>query len=155
MDDKKKKGIKVLFLDVDGVVNSKRTVQRTSAGFIGIDPYLSFLVGKIILNVPDLKVVLSSTWRLWDESTDEVSKRVAPLYGKTPHMPIPGGAEECERGKEIKAWLDEHTEVVEYAILDDDSDMLPEQMSHFFKTEWATGITEEIVEKIIAYFGDK
>jgi hypothetical protein len=32
------------------------------------------------------------------------------------------------RGEEIKAWLHQHPEVTRYAIVDDDSDMLPEQV---------------------------
>lgn len=82
----------------------------------------------------------------------------------TPYLPLSGGAEMCERGKEIKAWLDKwdegtlrnapkHTSILNetvtaYAILDDDSDMLPEQMPNFFKTSWATGITEEIADAV-------
>lgn len=137
--------MKVLFLDIDGVVNCKHTTQR-HRGTIGIDPYMAFLVGKITLNVPDLKVVLSSSWRNFEDGRAEVERQVCKLHDVTPSrlMGI--------RGEEINQWLQEHPEVTRYAILDDDSDMLPEQLPNFFRTSWDTGITEEIADAVTAHF---
>lgn len=44
------------------------------------------------------------------------------------------------RGDEIAEWLSRHPEVTKYAIIDDDSDMLPEQMPHFVHTQAVDGI---------------
>ena len=52
------------------------------------------------------------------------------------------------RGHEIQEWLDKHPEVTRYAILDDDSDMLPEQMPNFFKTTFQNGLIEDIAKKV-------
>ena len=134
--------MKVLFLDIDGVCNCSETRQR-HRGFIGIDPMMAFLVGKITLAIPDLKVVLSSSWRHFPEGKEEVEKQVVPIFDETP---IVNGE---KRGNEIKAWLDKHPDVEKYAILDDDSDMLEEQLPNFFQTTWQVGITEEIMEKVI------
>lgn len=132
---------KALFLDIDGVVNCQSTRQR-SGGFIGIDPQLAFLVGKIILET-DCKVVVSSSWRHFNGGLDEIRQAVYPeLYSVTPTI---GGV----RGEEVEAWLKEHPEVGTYAILDDDDDFLPEQP--LFKTTWQTGITEEIMQRVIAH----
>ena len=38
------------------------------------------------------------------------------------------------RGEEIKTWLEHHPEVENYVIIDDDSDMLPEQLDNFVHT---------------------
>ena len=46
-------------------------------------------------------------------------------HGLTTHTP---------RGKEIQQWLDEHPEVTNYVIFDDDSDMLEHQMNNFICT---------------------
>ena len=145
--------MKVLFLDIDGVVNCKTTSQR-HRGYIGIDPYLAFLVGKITLDVSDLNVVLSSSWRTFhDDGMEEISKQVCPLFDITPVLGRPAGTgiEYCERGREIKAWLELHPNVEKYAIVDDENDMLPEQQQHFFKTSWDTGITPEIAAAITAH----
>lgn len=137
--------LKVLFLDIDGVVNCATTAQR-HRGAIGIDPYMALLVGRIII-ATDCKVVLSSTWRLWENARREVHEQVCGFIDVTPTV------HSSFRGDEVKAWLDAHPNVTKYAILDDNSDFLPDQP--LFKTSFATGITQEIVDKVIAYFNEK
>lgn len=147
--------IKVLFLDMDGVVNSaenqKQGLFKTS---FPVDPYMAFLVGKIVLDT-NCKVVLSSSWRHHKESVEQINKQMVELFDITGSEPydhsLPPGAENCQRGREIKAWLDKHPEVEKYAILDDENDMLPEQQKYFFKTTWQKGITEEIATAVINY----
>jgi hypothetical protein len=140
--------IKVLFLDIDGVVNCATTTQR-HRGFIGIDPYMAFLVGKLVMET-GVKVVLSSSWRNSPDGIEEVESQVVKLFDMTETLGRPVGTsiEYCERGREIKEWLDRHPQVVRYAILDDNNDMLPEQQPNFFKTSWLTGITPEICAEV-------
>lgn len=47
------------------------------------------------------------------------------------------------RGDEIQEWLNRHKEVSNYAIIDDDSDMLDEQLPHFVYTHVDNGITAQ------------
>jgi hypothetical protein len=141
--------MKVLFLDIDGVVNCATTPQRFN-GFFGIDPYMALMIDRII-QATGCQVVLSSSWRHHEDSMEEVRKRVCKFIDVTPTI-YPG-----IRGDEIKAWLDRHDSVFEnepvtkYAIVDDNSDMLDEQMPNFFKTMWPTGITQEVANEIIAH----
>lgn len=134
--------MKILFLDIDGVVNCATTTARFD-GFFGIDPYMALLIDRII-QATGCQVVLSSAWRIEPNSYREVETRVCKLLDKTESF-------SNIRGNEIKKWLTEHPEVTCYAILDDNSDMLPEQMPNFFKTSWSTGITEDISKKVIAH----
>lgn len=134
--------MKVLFLDIDGVVNAQATAQR-HRGVIGIDPYMAFLVGKIQLDT-GCEIVLSSSWRLWPKSKAEVEKQVAKLYGVTPNL-----KGKTDRGCEVKQWLEAHPEVERYAILDDNSDFHSDQ--HLFKTSWPFGLTQEIAEDVTNY----
>lgn len=144
--------IKVLFLDMDGVVNSaenqKQGLFKTD---FPVDPYMAFLVGKIVLDT-NCKVVLSSSWRHSRDNVEKINKQMVELLDTTGYEPYddtrPPGIENCQRGREIKAWLDKHPEVEKYAILDDENDMLPEQQPNFFKTSWQTGITKEIAEAV-------
>lgn len=135
--------MKVLFLDIDGVVNCETTTQR-HRGTIGIDPYMAFLVGKIVMDT-ECEVVLSSSWRHWTDGREEVERQVCRLFDVTPtiHGKI--------RGEEIEAWLMEHPDVSTYAILDDDDDMLPHQPH--FKTDWKVGITPEIADAVTGHLG--
>lgn len=138
---------RILFLDIDGVVNCAKTAQR-HRGVIGIDPYMAFKVGQIVLET-GCEIVLSSTWRLGKESREEVARQVYPFIDITPNLWTP--KEKKVRGDEIQDWLNRHPEVEKYAILDDDSDMLPEQLPNFFQTTWAEGITDEIQKKVIEH----
>lgn len=133
--------MKILFLDIDGVVNCSKTPMRHDE-FIGIDPHMALLVGRIIES-SDIKMVLSSAWRFHEKGREEVKKRVYDFIDMTP-----AGS---TRGAEIKQWLDAHPEVTKYAILDDCDDILEEQMPNFFKTSWETGITEEIANRVIEH----
>lgn len=133
-------GRKALFLDIDGVCNCADTVEQ-HRGFIGINPVLMARVKQIIERT-GCEVVLSSTWRLNTDGLAEV-KRHIKLYDVTPDRP--GSL----RGAEIKLWLDWHPEFEHYAILDDNSDFFGHQ--HLFKTTFATGITDEIANKVIEH----
>jgi HAD domain in Swiss Army Knife RNA repair proteins len=54
--------MKVLFLDIDGVLNCNTTRHRHH-GLIGIDPRLAQIVQNIVRAVPGLKVVLALSRR--------------------------------------------------------------------------------------------
>jgi len=128
--------MKILFLDIDGVVNCATTSQR-HRGAIGIDPYMAHLV-RMIVEQTGCQVVLSSSWRHFPDGRKEVEEQVCPILDITPT------STSNFRGDEIRAWLNGHPEVERYAIVDDNDDMLPEQMGCFFKTSWADGITPKI-----------
>src|SRR3990167_11516949 len=113
--------MKILFLDIDGVINCATSNFKTDLW--PLDRYMAFLVGKIVMYT-DAKVVLTSTWRNHPEGLAVVEKHIVPIFDKTS-----GGGN--IRGDQIKEWLDRHPDVERYAILDDDSDMLPEQMPNF------------------------
>jgi len=150
--------MKVLFLDIDGVLNSEkwfkeRTKEQQFSHASELCVELMHLFDEIVEQT-GCKVVLSSTWRLsrtWREDLEHQGLNTNSIIDRTPHMPRPAGTsvEYCERGKEIAQWLSEHPEVTVYAILDDDRDMLPEQP--FFRTTWKIGLTEEIRDKVIEH----
>lgn len=134
--------MKVLFLDVDGVLNSRSTTNFQD--LYPLDPYMAFLVGRIQLQT-GCEVVLSSSWRYHPEGVQHVSQRVVRLLDKTPSSPS------GMRGDEINAWLEEHPEVKKYAILDDDDDFHDDQP--LFQTTFEKGLTDEIAEQVIEYLG--
>ena len=92
--------MKVLFLDIDGVVNCM-TTRQLHRGFIGIDPRLALIVENIVRAVPGLKVVLSSSWRCLEDGRALVEKKVVPCFDITPLF----DEEDDVRGYEIQAWL--------------------------------------------------
>ena len=52
-----------IFLDVDGVLNSMTTVQRTPEGYKGIDDARVVILAKAISKYGGADLVLSSDWK--------------------------------------------------------------------------------------------
>ena len=155
--------MKVIFLDIDGVLNSEEFfVEMTqncrydayrSAGYSAkMSRNLCSLDSVAIANLNHLitqtgaKIVVSSTWRSDDPFLQEVFAVVGiPAYvGITPYTVT------RHRGLEINYWLDKHPEVENYVILDDDNDMLDKQLEHFVQTDaYKRGLSLENVEQAI------
>lgn len=137
--------MKVLFLDIEGVLTSKRAQaaalpQQWGAlrGMFRFDPVAVGLLQKIC-EEGEVKIVLSSTWRIGDVVYPYLGKSLKiPVIDKTPELTIGRMA----RGLEIQCWLEEHPEVTHYAILDDKIlDMLEGQEGHVVRTDSTEGIS--------------
>ena len=146
--------MKVIFLDVDGVLNYDELFYSTSNidGLV-LSPTLLDLFRKVVQET-DAKVVLSSSWRCGANSleliTSELSSRGISIYGKTP---VIFG---CHRGHEIELWLDSNNLVSRFAIFDDDANAeyavdwsQGDAKGHFFKTDFNIGLTEMIATQAI------
>lgn len=141
--------IKVLFLDIDGVLNSTKTFYAFN-GFpadfkeIGKFDWAAISLLQRMCKVdPTLRIVLSSSWRL-SSTAEEAAKALGlPIIDVTP------GDDTEKRGVEIQQWLDAHPKVKIYAILDDNNWMLPHQQGHFVKTNEEDGLTFKDVRKLL------
>ena len=142
--------IKVIFLDVDGVLNSDRTVRKTQGGYTFVDNRQMKNL-KHIINMTGAKVVLSSDWRYngdYLELEAELLKYGIRLYGFTPELPS------CHRGMEIDCWLKEHSEVGDFVILDDRADIEPNK-DHWVQTVMRRGLGVEEAESAIHILNGK
>lgn len=145
--------MKVLFLDIDGVCNSRLFARRQFKAtgkrmWLDVDPELVRLVRRIIKET-DCKVVLSSTWRLYPEARAVVKRDVCYFIDCTKDLQAGAKRNNVDRGYEVQEWLERHPNVTQYAILDDDADFLPSQW--LFKTTFDKGITEDTAEAVIAH----
>jgi hypothetical protein len=136
--------MKLLFLDIDGVLNCKTTTERWN-GLIGVDRrlaalFLEWLSGK------DVGIVLSSTWRLYDDTKAQLSAVGLSWIGQTPKL-------RAVRGHEIAQFLNETPGVEAYAILDDCSDMLPEQLPFLVQTRHVHGLRKRNFAKLNRILG--
>lgn len=120
----------VLFLDIDGVLNSMLYCdqQRDKKGHNEIDESKLPLLKRIV-DENDALIVLSSTWRdlegddnpscieMWNYLIDSLAKYGMQIAESTPYV-------HCNRPLEIKAWLEKyqllHGESVNWISLDDD-----------------------------------
>lgn len=144
---------KILFLDIDGVLNSHRSLVAANGYPLDFSPkgmkqFDMVGVGLIrrLCSDPDTSIVLSSTWRLHFTAFEVAKALDLPVVGVTPNLP-------GIRGLEINAWLSRHPEVERYAIVDDDSDMLPDQLPFFVKTSGFDGITWRNYQDLCVLFG--
>ena len=141
--------MKVIFLDFDGVITTYNSKWKIDMNNI-----------KIINDICDktnAKIVVTSSWRIGhrgdvlafngyltqyiiehnylDNVQDTFDKFIGNIVGMTESI---GGW----RGDEIKLYMNEHPDVKNYVILDDDSDMCDYQLFNFVQTDTYEGITE-------------
>lgn len=142
--------MRVIFLDVDGVLNSVRSaialhrphdVTRADC----IDPIAVALVNRVIER-SGANLVISSSHRKHIPDPLGNGRCLVAMQKYFDNFGIVGkviGYTPCSkdghRGTEIKQWLDNERDhsglITEYVIIDDDCDMLEEQLPYFVKTD--------------------
>lgn len=147
--------MKVIFLDIDGVVNCYDTKERAPSKVIGVEQRLITHI-KEIVDATGAKLVLSSTWRKdwafdlmngkdWHYLRDEFAKQGLQFLDYTPSR------RDSHRGEEIKEWL-ESTEydVESYVVIDDEMfDIWDLHDGHMVQTSAMTGIKPGAVKMAI------
>jgi hypothetical protein len=154
---------KILFLDIDGVLNSEQSAHywnergKENGGFSKRNPEfcpLSVCNLKYVLKqIPDLQIVVSSTWRI-GSTLQELKDTLSKHAGVDPERVIDttpfDGHFGRIRGKEIQAWLDLNP-TEKFAIVDDDSDM-EHLMDHLIHTSWREGFMRSKAIAMIDFF---
>lgn len=163
----------VIFLDVDGVLNSERfcRVLNDRHRALGhhekcecyrlerqIDDEAVARLNRLVA-ATDSKIVISSSWRLLMDP-DELRRvlgshgLVAEIIGETPDGPNDpafvylGAHDRISRGHEIDYWLSQHPEVDRFVILDDSSDM-DKHENRLVQTDLFEGLLDEHVDLAI------
>lgn len=150
--------VKALFLDIDEVLISPaykleqgedRYIRRDAEGDYGLDPAALERINRVV-EATGCVVVVSSCARI-GRTTGSI-QRWLRRYGYR-HRIIgftPGGG--GFRGPQIQAWLDQHHPDV-YAIVDDSSDLLPEQMPRLVHVNGWVGIQDHDADRLIELLG--
>lgn len=147
--------MKLIFLDVDGVLNSEDYIVSEHdrlghekyvdtylrQGGIPFDPKCLKLLF-YILDTTDALICVSSTWRLSKDKIERLNKALGRysnrIIGYTKHLGT-------NRGLEIDNFLHDTIELRSpldaYIIIDDDNDMLEEQQEYLIQTNYKTGLT--------------
>lgn len=153
---------KVVFLDIDGVLNSRQWIRRMpKRGSVPMDhgwfdPDTIALLNRLT-EATGAVIVISSAWRQYGEKyMRELLAAVgvtAEVIGVTPILYEDGEilTPVC-RGEEIQAWLDEHAdEVASFVILDDIDEMQCMRPNCLVQTNREVGLTEKNVESAMAW----
>jgi hypothetical protein len=132
---------RIIFLDIDGVLNCKRTPNPRKFPYIVDAPLLDRF--KRVLERTGSDVVLSSTWRYDPAGLFSAKHWGVPFIDVIPDMP------DRPRRDEILAWLKLRQNVRRFAVLDDQDDELDELP--LFQPSASVGISERIAEGLAAY----
>lgn len=136
-------GVRVLFLDLDGVLNSSKTClvfggyprPGHPTTWQQFDPVAVALM-RLFCDVAGAVIVLSSTWRRVVSAQEVGAGLKLPIIDATPILN--GGT----RGDEIVAWLGARPNVREYAIIDDDVvGFLPHQLPRLVQVNASEGVS--------------
>lgn len=156
--------IKVIFLDIDGVLNFNGCRDKIGGLYFVNDNRIKLL--KEIIDATGAKIVLSSTWRIgwydrdyglhsphvedFNKLEEKLNESGITFISRTPILPS------GYRGEEIKSWLDNWMgEPVEsFVIIDDDSDMKP-FMDRLVQTSFNKGLQQKNVDKAIRLLNDE
>lgn len=154
--------MKVIFLDVDGVLNSDEYFEKTKGlNLQGIYQDIDVEKIKLLKKAVDetgAKVVLTSSWRYTKNAIKlkELLKEYEIFVDTTPFI-------ENKRGLEIKKWLLDNQNVDDFVILDDeifdsfDEDLLEKliKISDGNGYNFGEGLLEKDIDEILERFGRK
>ena len=154
--------MKIIFLDVDGVLNSDEYFDKIkNLDIQGIERDIDVEKIKLLKKAIDAtgaEVVLSSSWRYTRNA--QYLKELLSKYGiyvdSTPYI-------QNERGLEIRKWLSEHQDVEDFVILDDeifesyDEELMKKlvKISNKNGRSFGEGLLLSDVDKIIEKLGRK
>jgi hypothetical protein len=135
---------KVLFLDIDGVLNSRRSCVAFGQyplsfceGDMGKFDRVAIALIRKLCEETGTSIVLSSDWRGSFTPREAANGLNLPIIDATPIL------YSGSRGMEINMWLTDNPEVTTYAIVDDNNWMLPDQQARFVQTDETYGLTLE------------
>lgn len=144
--------MKIIFLDIDGVMVTSRHMLQSKKYFgHEFDPACVRSLQEI-LERTEAKIVVSSSWREGRtlkqlQSIFEING-IKNVVGMTPII------EGAIRGKEIKEYLNQilniGLEVDRFVIIDDEEEM-GELNDHLVETSFETGITRAVADKVIHF----
>lgn len=109
----------VVFLDVDGVLNTRTTVERTPDFHTGIDDARVEILAKAVRKYGNADIVLSSDWKDMKEDEDDFCYLISQLEKKGLALAGKTTDHYNNRGEGILKYLELHPEIDEFVILDD------------------------------------
>lgn len=149
--------MKVIFLDIDGVLNNSEFFSRGGDARNELDKINVKNLNFITSNVPGVKIVLSSSWRLlhtleWMRDFLKAQGVEGELIDATPGPTVKtksGIYLASSRGEEIGVWLKQHPEVESFIAIDDTAGDMKEVQDRLVHTNFSNGLTVHDSEKAV------
>jgi hypothetical protein len=140
-----KRAIRIIFLDIDGVLNCASTKNPRKLPYVVDRKLLKRFM--VLVQRTKAKVVLSSTRRYDPAGVFSAKYWGIPFIDTIPDMP------NKPRAVEIKTCLKQHPYVERFVVIDDEDDGLDELP--LFQPSSSSGITQEIVRSVDNYLSGK
>lgn len=142
---------KIIFLDIDGVLNFNHCPSRNSHDCMGLEQENIKVLNKILL-ATDAAIVLSSSWRKFNDLVNDILNSniidiKIRIIDKTPSFSMGG------RGDEILDWLTKNKFTGRFAVIDDcvwDIENVI-QLDSIFEIDSAFGLTDDDANRIIKH----
>lgn len=155
----------VIFLDIDGVLNNENTIEKTPAGYTGIDDLLLENL-KCVIERTGAKIVLSSSWKEeWDHNPEKMSAEGQYLENKlgSKKISIVGKIEDIEgnsiyRAASIERYLRNNKSIKSYLVIDDEEFDFAEHTdiaSHLLMTNWEIGFQYAQIDRAVEILDTK
>lgn len=149
--------MRVIFLDIDGVLNSGEWDVYVQSFIYGARFNSCYLLSQeMILRLQNVvfqtnaEIVLTSSWRTNERAMDALRRQLS-LY----HLSIKDTTVNYaygNRADEVKLWIESHSNVTSYVIIDDYDDGFTQDevlSTHFVQTAYAYGLTHEKAAEMI------
>ena len=136
--------MKIIFLDIDGVLNCDGTSNPRKFPYV-VDPILLHRFNHLLTRTA-AQVVLSSSWRYDPAGLFSARFHGIPFIDVTPDLPHE------PRRKEILAWLRERP-IERFAVIDDQDDELDDLP--LFQPYAGEGLTDEVANAVADYLTGK
>jgi hypothetical protein len=137
--------MKVIFSDIDGVLNSKHTPNPHKIPYV-VDKRLLKRFRRVVERTK-AKVVLTSSWRF-----DPIGLYAAKYWG-IPYFDVIPDLPKISRRDEILKWLKSHPTVTRFVVIDDEDDELDDLP--LFQPSALNGLTPEIAKGVVKYLDGK
>jgi hypothetical protein len=137
--------VKVIFLDIDGVLNCKKTPNPLELPYI-VDRRLLRIFLRMVTRAR-AKVVLISDWR------HDPAGLFSARYWGIRYVDIVPYLPKRSRGEQILLWLRKHPNVKRYVVIDDDDDQLDNLP--LFQPSASKGISAKIANGVVKYLQGK
>lgn len=150
--------MKVIFLDVDGVLNFSMTEAKAPSGAVGVVDSCVKKLKKIIDNTNSFIILVSSWKNEWNMDEEKAGKDgkylIKKLERRGLHIMDKTTDKGSNRGEGIDEWLKRHPNVTDWIVLDDD--YFPDYKefgidSHLIQTSYVVGLTDSHVDKAIDF----
>ena len=154
--------MKVIFLDIDGVLNHNNSREVVKGGIIGLNKECCTQLKRIV-DTTGAKIVLVSTWKMWwspiyDECKFD-GKYLSDTFNECGLSIIDKTTGPCGdgRGQGILNYIEAHKDIESYIVLDDEifnDYRCSKIMSRLVKTSfYKWGLTTELADRAIQLLG--